>query len=82
MITRIEIRKLITVTLLLAAFLSPFQSTFAQNANERDLQLPKPSDENLPSIYLIVDSTFRNGAGDWANGQWGWATNGIVNFLR
>lgn len=65
---------LITIVLLLAAFLSPFQSTFAQNANERDIQLPKPSNEDLPSIYLIGDSTVRNGAGDGANGQWGWGS--------
>ena len=65
---------LVTSALLFAAFLSPFQSTFAQNANERDIRLPKPSDENLPAIYLIGDSTVRNGAGDGANGQWGWGS--------
>lgn len=47
---------------------------YAQNANERDIILPKASDENLPTIYLIGDSTVRNGAGDGANSQWGWGS--------
>ena len=46
----------------------------AQNANERDIQLPEPASENLPTIYLIGDSTVRNGAGDGRNGQWGWGS--------
>lgn len=46
----------------------------SQNANERDIRLPQPANSNLPSIYLIGDSTVRNGAGDGANGQWGWGS--------
>ncbi|SMO53862.1 DUF6250 domain-containing protein [Gracilimonas mengyeensis] len=49
-------------------------NAFAQNANERDIKLPKASNSELPSIYLIGDSTVRNGAGDGANGQWGWGS--------
>ena len=31
-----------------------------------------PANTNLPSLFLIGDSTVRNGSGDGAGGQWGW----------
>lgn len=34
--------------------------------------LPLPKNPNLPTLYLVGDSTVRNGRGDGANGQWGW----------
>ncbi|MDQ3815905.1 MAG: GDSL-type esterase/lipase family protein [Armatimonadota bacterium] len=34
--------------------------------------LPVPADPALPSLFLIGDSTVRNGQGDGSNGQWGW----------
>lgn len=34
--------------------------------------LPTPANPNLPSLFLVGDSTVRNGRGDGANGQWGW----------
>ncbi len=33
---------------------------------------PPPADRTLPTLFLIGDSTVRNGRGDGANGQWGW----------
>lgn len=36
------------------------------------LRLPVPADLNLRSIFLIGDSTVRNGRGDGAQGEWGW----------
>jgi lysophospholipase L1-like esterase len=36
------------------------------------LHLPEPADPKLPSVFLIGDSTVRNGGGDGAGGQWGW----------
>lgn len=40
------------------------------------LRLPMPANNNLRSVFLIGDSTVRNGAGDGGgtngNGQWGW----------
>jgi rhamnogalacturonan acetylesterase len=36
------------------------------------MQLPEPADPKLPTLFLIGDSTVRNGRGDGANGQWGW----------
>jgi rhamnogalacturonan acetylesterase len=34
--------------------------------------LPTAKDPKLPTLYLVGDSTVRNGKGDGANGQWGW----------
>ena len=34
--------------------------------------LPVPANPALPSLFLIGDSTVRNGQGDGSNGQWGW----------
>ena len=36
------------------------------------LRLPEPANPKLPTLFLIGDSTVRNGRGDGANGQWGW----------
>lgn len=36
------------------------------------LGLPKPANPRLPTLFLVGDSTVRNGHGDGANGQWGW----------
>lgn len=36
------------------------------------LRLPMPADNNLRSVFLIGDSTVRNGSGDGSNGEWGW----------
>ncbi len=33
---------------------------------------PEPADPSLPTLFLIGDSTVRNGRGDGSNGQWGW----------
>lgn len=34
--------------------------------------LPTPKNPSLPTLYLVGDSTVRNGKADGANGQWGW----------
>ncbi len=34
--------------------------------------LPEPANPRLPTLFLIGDSTVRNGQGDGSNGQWGW----------
>jgi lysophospholipase L1-like esterase len=36
------------------------------------LRLPLPANNQLRSVYLIGDSTVRNGRADGANGEWGW----------
>jgi len=49
---------------------SPFLPYLA--AGSMRMKLPEPADPKLPSLFLIGDSTVRNGRGDGANGQWGW----------
>lgn len=34
--------------------------------------MQEPADLKLPSVYLMGDSTVRNGRGDGGGGQWGW----------
>jgi len=48
--------------------------------NLTDLHLPEPKDPNLPTLFLIGDSTVRNGRGDGANGQWGWGEPIVDRF--
>ncbi|WP_323814901.1 rhamnogalacturonan acetylesterase [Cellvibrio sp. NN19] len=36
------------------------------------LRLPLPANNNLRSVFLIGDSTVRNGGGVGDNGEWGW----------
>jgi lysophospholipase L1-like esterase len=48
------------------------QAVQAIPAPRPPMQLPVPADAKLPSLFLIGDSTVRNGRGDGANGQWGW----------
>jgi lysophospholipase L1-like esterase len=36
------------------------------------LNLPEPAKPELPRLFLIGDSTVRNGRGDAVDGQWGW----------
>ncbi len=36
------------------------------------LNLPRPANAALPSLFLIGDSTVRNGHGDGMGGLWGW----------
>lgn len=36
------------------------------------IELPVPADAALPTVFLVGDSTVRNGHGDGGGGQWGW----------
>jgi len=44
------------------------------------LNLPVPADPDLPTIYLIGDSTVRNGRGNGYDGQFGWG-DPFENYL-
>jgi lysophospholipase L1-like esterase len=45
----------------------------AQSADSKPRRpLPVPANPKLPTLFLIGDSTVRNGQGDGAGGQWGW----------
>ena len=48
---------------------------FAQVPDPQQNHLPvnrEPANPKLPTLYIVGDSTVRNGQGDGANGQWGW----------
>jgi rhamnogalacturonan acetylesterase len=69
----------------LVAFLSakgqavePYPDSLTQELAR--LNLPVPANPALPTLFLIGDSTVRNGRGDGANGQWGWGEP-IVNYF-
>ncbi len=44
------------------------------------LGLLTPANPQLPTLFLVGDSTVRNGHGDGANGQWGWGEP-LVEFF-
>lgn len=44
------------------------------------LKLTRPRDPALPTLFLIGDSTVRNGYGDGVNGQWGWGEPLVDRF--
>ena len=46
------------------------------------LKLPEPANPKLPTLFLIGDSTVRNGRGDGVNGQWGWGEPVVAYFDR
>jgi len=56
----------------LAAFLSAKGQAVEPYPARPQMRLPEPANPNLPSLFLIGDSTVRNGRGDGAGGQWGW----------
>ena len=48
---------------------------WAQRPDPTQNHLPgmqEPSNSKLPTLYIVGDSTVRNGRGDGGNGQWGW----------
>ncbi len=44
------------------------------------LNLPVPKNPKLPTLFLVGDSTVRNGHGDGAQGQWGWGEPLVTYF--
>jgi lysophospholipase L1-like esterase len=42
--------------------------------------LPEPANPKLPTLFLIGDSTVRNGHGDGGGGQWGWGEPLVAFF--
>lgn len=51
------------------------------DANPRPRRpLPEPANPKLPTLFLIGDSTVRNGQGDGAGGQWGWGEPFVAYF--
>ncbi len=58
----------------LAAVFNPASSAAARKPQ------PVPADPKLPTLFLIGDSTVRNGQGDGNNGQWGWGEPFAAHF--
>jgi lysophospholipase L1-like esterase len=44
------------------------------------LRLPRPDDRSLPTLFLVGDSTVRNGRGDGAGNQLGWGEPVVAYF--
>ena len=79
----------VAVAVSLVVFLS--QSAWAQQlpvepgsptdpAVHAKLGLLTPANPHLPTLFLVGDSTVRNGHGDGAHGQWGWGDT-IADFF-
>ena len=58
------------------------QPSPADPALHEKLGLPTPANPKLPTLFLVGDSTVRNGHGDGANGQWGWGEPLVDYFDR
>jgi lysophospholipase L1-like esterase len=56
----------------IAQLLSAKGQAVAAASDLARLHLPEPADPKLPTLFLIGDSTVRNGGGNGAGGQWGW----------
>ena len=61
---------------MLAAWSSLVVLAFTGDAKGQRL----PIDPKLPTLWLIGDSTVRNGQDNGGNGQWGWG-NPIVHYF-
>ena len=49
-------------------------------ARAAKIALPVPANPSLPSLFLVGDSTVRNGRGDGANNQMGWGEPFVAYF--
>jgi lysophospholipase L1-like esterase len=65
----------------LAAQVQPAQTPSPTDpAVHAALHLPVPANPKLPTLFLVGDSTVRNGKGDGGQGQWGWGEP-LVEFF-
>ena len=59
---------------------TPSPTDPAVTATAKSLNLPVPANRKLPTLWLVSDSTVRNGHGDGAQGQWGWGEPLVAFF--
>jgi len=50
----------------------PMEGATTDPAGHAKIGLKPPANPKLPTLFLVGDSTVRNGHADGANGQWGW----------
>ena len=50
----------------------PMEGSTTDPAAHAKIGLKPPADPKLPTLFLVGDSTVRNGHADGAGGQWGW----------
>jgi hypothetical protein len=62
------------------ASLQPQPTSVTDPSFNAKLNLPTPANPKLPTLFLVGDSTVRNGHGDGAQGQWGWGEP-LVSFF-
>src|SRR6202022_326607 len=58
----------------------PMEGATTDPAAHAKIGLKPPANPKLPTLFLVGDSTVRNGHGDGANGQWGWGEP-LVDFF-
>src|ERR1700677_3178695 len=58
----------------------PMEGATTDPATHAKIGLKPPADPKLPTLFLVGDSTVRNGHGDGAQGQWGWGEP-LVSFF-
>ena len=62
--------------------LQPYLSAKGQGViSAAEMSMALPANPALPTLWIIGDSTVRNGQGDGANGQWGWGDE-IAPYFR
>jgi rhamnogalacturonan acetylesterase len=50
----------------------PMNGATTDPSTHAKIGLKSPADSNLPTLFLVGDSTVRNGHADGVGGQWGW----------
>src|SRR3982751_3094234 len=65
----------------LITLLIPAVAAFAQTAPTSHPSAGQaPANPALPTLWLVGDSTVRNGSGNGGNGQWGWGDRIAKHF--
>jgi lysophospholipase L1-like esterase len=70
----------IKLCLILCLFFCMTQTINAQTPPSASVPPMPALNPKLPTLFLIGDSTVRNGKGDGANGQWGWGEPIVAYF--
>lgn len=58
--------------LLALIFSGPWLTSQISSSQPTNSANQQPANSKLPTLFIVGDSTVRNGKGDGSNGQWGW----------